>query len=220
MEDKKYYRHEWVRYLNTALLVVLIIVLLMKGCGNGPSILPGKDPIIIRDTTVLVTYDTITNESVSYVPQYYEREIIHRDSIIVHDSIMVTADTAAILEDYYAKLYYQDTVIDTDSALVVVNDTLSQNRIWGRSTSYKFIYPTREVLVTEKQWINPRELYLGGNINVGVLPWTAASVQGGLMLRTKRGFMLGVDGGVILPNTNNQLKPYFGVQYYHKITKK
>jgi hypothetical protein len=117
-------------------------------------------------------------------------------------------------------LYYQDTVIETDSALVVINDTLSQNRIWGRSTSYKFIYPTREVLVTEKQWINPRELYLGGNINIGVLPWTAATVQGGLMLRTKRGFMLGIDGGVILPNANNQFKPYFGVQYYHKITKK
>ena len=96
MEDKKYYRHEWVRYLNTALLVVLIIVLLMKGCGNGPTILPGKDPIIIRDTTVLVTYDTITNESVSYVPQYYEREIIHRDSIIMLSCIIRTLSLTQI----------------------------------------------------------------------------------------------------------------------------
>ena len=60
-------RYEKFRVVNTVLIVVLIIVLLMKGCGDGNG--GPTEPVIIRDTTSVVTYDTVTNETVSYVPQ-------------------------------------------------------------------------------------------------------------------------------------------------------
>ena len=62
------HRYEKFRVINTVLIVILIIVLLMKGCGDGNG--GPTEPVIIRDTTSVVTYDTITNETVSYVPQF------------------------------------------------------------------------------------------------------------------------------------------------------
>ena len=74
-------KYEKIKILNTALLVVVILLLLFKQCGSGNG--GPTEPTIIRDTTSIVTYDTITNETVSYVPQYYEREVVK----YIHDTV-------------------------------------------------------------------------------------------------------------------------------------
>jgi hypothetical protein len=216
-------RYEKFRVVNTVLIVVLIIVLLMKGCGdgnNGPT-----EPVIIRDTTSIVTYDTVTNETVSYVPQYYERETIK----YIHDTItqieykIEPTDTSAILEDYFAKYYYVDTVIHTDSITFIVYDTITQNQIAGRSSKYNILYPTITNTITEKHYINARELYLGFNTGFALKPFNLANANLGLLLRTKRRYILGLNGGVQffydgVGYTN--FTPYIGASYYQKLTKK
>ena len=173
----------------------------------------------------MVTYDTVTNETVSYVPQYYERETIK----YIHDTItqieykIEPTDTSAILEDYFAKYYYVDTVIHTDSITFIVYDTITQNQIAGRSSKYNILYPTITNTITEKHYINARELYLGFNTGFSLKPFNLANANLGVLLRTKRRYILGLNGGVQffydgVGYTN--FTPYIGASYYQKLTKK
>lgn len=217
-------KYEKIKILNTALLVIVILLLLFKQCGSGNG--GPTEPTIIRDTTSIVTYDTITNETVSYVPQYYEREVVK----YIHDTVtqieykIEPTDTAAILEDYFAKYYYIDTILQSDSFTFIVYDTITQNQIAGRSSKYDIIYPTITNTITEKHYINARELYLGFNTGVTFEPFDMAFIDMGLMLRTKKRFMIGVKGGLQWPYENElgvvKARPYVGIGYYHKITNK
>jgi hypothetical protein len=216
-------RYEKFRVVNTVLIVVLIVVLLIKGCGDGNG--GPTEPVIIRDTTSVVTYDTVTNETVSYVPQYYEKEIIK----YIHDTItqieykIEPTDTSAILEDYFAKYYYVDTVIHTDSITFIVYDTITQNQIAGRSSRYNILYPTITNTITEKHYINARELYLGFNTGFALKPFNLANANLGVLLRTKRRYILGLNGGVQFFHDGvgyTNIDPYIGVSYYQKLTKK
>ena len=167
-------KYEKIKILNTTLLVIVILLLLFKQCGSGNG--GPTEPTIIRDTTSIVTYDTITNETVSYVPQYYEREVVK---------------------------YIHDTVTKIE---------------------YNILYPTITNTITEKHYINARELYLGFNTGVNFGPFDVAFLDMGLMLRTKKRFMIGVKGGIQWPYENElgvvKARPYVGIGYYHKITKK
>ena len=221
--EEKTRKYEKFRIVNTVLLAVLIIVLLLKDCGNGNS--GPTEPTIIRDTTSIVTYDTITNETVSYVPQYYERETIK----YIHDTVtqieykIEPTDTAAILEDYFARYYYVDTVIHTDSITFIVYDTITQNQIAGRSSKYSILYPTITNTITEKHYINAMELYFGFNSGFTVKPFNLANANLGLLLRTKRRYIIGLNGGVQFSHDNGNFTnttPYLGVSYYQKPTKK
>lgn len=216
-------KYEKIRLLNTVLLCILIIILLLRDCGGG-NVGPTK-PTIIRDTTSVVSYDTITNETVSYVPQYYERETIK----YIHDTItqieykIEPTDTSAILEDYFAKYYYVDTVIHTDSITFIVYDTITQNQIAGRSSKYNILYPTITNTITEKHYINARELYFGFNSGFTVKPFNLANANLGVLLRTKRRYIIGLNGGVQFSHDNGNFTnttPYLGVSYYQKLTKK
>ena len=220
-------RTQYFKYINAALLAILIIVLLTKGCGdgyNGPT-----KPTIIRDTTTVVKYDTITNETISYVPEYKERvitNVIH-DTIIQIEYRIEPTDTVAILEDYFARYFYEDTVVNTDSFYVIVYDTVSQNQIAGRSTRYNILYPVITNTITEKHYINAREVYLGGNIGIGTFPDVSiVNFDLGVGMRTKRNSFLLLRGGFSFPNTSTinsnglEVRPYIGIGYFHKISKK
>jgi len=221
--EEKTHKYEKFRIVNTVLLAILIIVLLLKDCGNGNG--GPTEPTIIRDTTTIVTYDTITNETVSYVPQYYEREIVN----YIHDTVtqieyrIEPTDTAAILEDYFAKYYYADTVIHTDSFTFIVYDTITQNQIAGRSSWYNILYPTITNTITEKHYINALEVYLGLNSGFVVKPFNLANASIGLMLRTKKRYIIGINGGVQFNHQNgifSNTTPFVGASYYQKLTKK
>ena len=132
-------------------------------------------------------------------------------------------DTAAILEDYFARYYYVDTIIHTDSITFIVYDTITQNQIAGRSSKYNILYPTITNTITEKHYINARELYLGFNTGFIVKPFNLANANLGVLLRTKRRYIIGLNGGVQFSHDNSNFintTPYLGVSYYQKLTKK
>jgi len=191
-------------------LTVLIVVLMRIGCGGlGDFSLfkPLPPPEIIRDTVKTVEYDTITLLKEKYIPKIQKVEVIKwRD-------IPQNIDTSAILQKYYSSNIYVDTLIYTDSVKIIVNDTISKNKIQSRSFQYSILHPHTTNTITEKTFINRREVYFGGRLDFfkqNQIKFSGGSAS--LLLRTKRNMLLGVSGGL-----NSNFNVTFGVGVYYKL---
>lgn len=119
--------------LKTVLIVALIvIILLMRSCSSTPAPTPGQivkvngKPYIVlsvKHDTTYIKHDTTI---------YKEGKDIYHDRI-VYVNIPANVDTGQILKDYFAKVPYSDTlVLDNNKSTVVINDTISKNRIFNR----------------------------------------------------------------------------------------
>lgn len=83
---------------------------------------PVQEPeIIIKE---VVKWDTITNNDTIYQPKYHYSEVVKHDTIF---------DTLWMAIDYNTKYAYSDTAQNDSSALIVINDTIYQNRIYSRN---------------------------------------------------------------------------------------
>jgi hypothetical protein len=115
-------------------------------------------------------------------------------------------DTTAILQDYFAKYMYADT-FRTKYGNVVVLDTVTRNKIEGRKYLVDFTIPSEIKYVTqEAKQKNQIYFSMGGLYNMNAL-----SVGGGLLLKTKRDRMFGVNAylgtdGMLTYNFQTMLK--------------
>jgi len=185
--------------INHIVILVLIgIVLYLKGCESGTPI----EPKVI--TKVEVRYDTIETIKETYVPKW-------RTKIITEiDTFQAPIDTLNVLRDYYAKHYYQDT-IDLDSlGLVVINDTITQNKIASRSINSSINVPITTIY--RDTYLNPRELYWG----VGLSGRASGLnyIGGELLYKGRNSQAFGAGVGV-----NQQLQPVLTFRYFRKIGK-
>ena len=113
------------------IIVLVFIILLQRECNTS-----------IKDSdcnhTVEVVIDTIRDTveilSVQYVPSI--SYIDTGSTVWKHHTI----DTALILSDYFSKYYYQDTVLNDSDGIVIINDTITQNKILFRNPQIS-IYP-------------------------------------------------------------------------------
>ena len=183
--------------IQTLLIVVLVVLLLLqRSCSSKPE----PETKIVEKVTI--KYDTVKVNTIVYQPKW-------RDRIITRvDTVPRIVDTAVILKDYYTKYAYSDTVIIDTLGTLVVNDTVTQNRIFSREIFTDFIYPTklieRDIYKSENEWYagfglagRPNQLnYLGGE----------------LLLRTKRKKVYGLGLGV-----NNELQPILTGRMFWKI---
>jgi hypothetical protein len=106
-----------IEYIIIALLVIAL--LLQRACSSSQD----------ENTTSIKTeikWDTIKTEVPKYIPKWSTRTEIDIDTFTT------PIDTLAILTDYYAIYNYSDTV-GTDSVQIVINDTISTNKITSRS---------------------------------------------------------------------------------------
>lgn len=151
----------------------IIYILFLQMCGTNPSCLDQPVASVKVDTSYIVEQfkskwqkpkpDTVIRQAKVPKP-----EIIYRDNppIVVVEPV----DTAAILQDYFAKVFYRDS-LQTNYGPVVIEDTISQNRIQARRWLTIFSIPTvtKTVTVVTK----PRnQLYAGfsglfGQVNIG-----------------------------------------------------
>ena len=126
----------------TLLMVAIIIILLSRTCR--------------QDVPVLVTnYDTVYQEktftkyrkgdSIPYI-------VLAVDTTTIHDTIKVLSD--------YSRIYaYSDTIIQ-DSNKFYIQDTITQNRIKGRS--FKADLHEKTIFITNNIYPKSKnELYLG-----------------------------------------------------------
>lgn len=107
--------------------------------------------------------DTITYQDTVYVPKWNTLKVtdtIYLDSIIKQIIIKEKLDTVYIIRDYFTPHFYKDTILNDSNGLIVVSDTIYQNKIKSRYNSIK-LYPQR---------IKPPLLtryFIGGGINGG-----------------------------------------------------
>jgi hypothetical protein len=189
--------------IQSILIVVLVIViLLMRECG-GPSTggNGGKKDTVVIET---VKWDTLRIPEITYVPKWRTK--------YVHDTIPADVDTTEILKDYFAEYFYSDTLKLDSLGNIVINDTISQNKIISRNPKYNIAIPTitKETIITE--YINRRELYYGFGVqgNATQLNFLGAD----LMYKTKKNTAYGLSVGI-----NQNLAPVIGGRLYWKFGK-
>jgi hypothetical protein len=155
-------------------------------------------PIVIETKTV--KWDTVKVDSIVYVPKWNDRwntkwDTVHRD-----------IDTAAILADYFSIYYYSDTIDLDTNGNVVVNDTITQNKIKRR-----LVIPTiyhKTITNDIVKIINPNEFYLGGGMGTNYL-----GLEG--LYRSNKGISYGIGIGI-----DNQLNPNISARVLWKLNSK
>ena len=169
---------------------LIIVIFLLRECRGEKSPLPTEP---VRVVKVETKYDTIVKEVKSYVPKYVKKiqwktKTVH-DTVEIHDT--VPADTLSIVKDYLSARIYNDTLKE-DSVTLIINDTISQNRIISRNIKYSLVYPTT-IIQTERE-VNKRELYLG--FGIGGDRQQLSFAGGELLLRNKKERIYGVGLGI------------------------
>lgn len=118
-----------------------------------------------KPETVIVTHiDTIKGDSIPYVVEIKKPVPIYIDtgSTRWRDR---PVDTLAILKDYFARVIYIDTLKNDTSALVVVEDTVTQNRLQGRRLIFANRRPVAVIHSTTVNYPDKKlKLYLGGTV--------------------------------------------------------
>lgn len=144
-------------YLNTALLIVIIALLIWNGCKK-PSVNITEPQTIVNNI-----YDSTKVKSQTFHTQH--TNTFRVDSVIVLPPKSQPIDSLAVVLAYYTKVYSRQDYRDTNIALTI-EDTIYRNGIFSRGFSYNILRPTK----TETTIINPVQkprLNLSGGILVG-----------------------------------------------------
>lgn len=107
-------------------------------------------------TTTDTIHDTITKPTVHYIPKP-----IYTDTGSIK-WCFYPVDTLLILSDYFSRHLYQDTLQNDSNALIVLTDTVSQNRIMYRYPQIT-LYPQtiRQTTWVEVPKPSKNKFYLG-----------------------------------------------------------
>lgn len=125
-------KYKYIFQFGTALIFLIAVWLLLKKCGNtgGQKITVKTDTVYQhRVDTINVPYETL----VPYKVVYTKDKVLH-DTLetFVAGAYTMPADTARIIAQYFATRNYSKTE-EVAYGNLTINDTVSQNRITGRS---------------------------------------------------------------------------------------
>jgi hypothetical protein len=182
-----------IEYIIISLLVVALI--LQRQCSSPTEV---KEKVIVK-----TKYDTIKKETPVYVPKWSTRTEVDIDTFLS------PVDSLAILKEFYTLYNYIDTV-GTDSVKIVINDSITTNKIIARQVNYKVIYPT--ITITKEKIINETQFFYGFGLGAGNRGFNYVGPE--LMLKTKTNKAYGLGIGV-----NNNLSPVANFRIYWKIGK-
>lgn len=189
---------------NTPLVIwlcgIALAVFLLVRCPHGDF--SGGKVIVETDTVTELKYLTDTFSIPTPGPTVRETTILEIPALV---------DTAAIIRDYFTQYVAADTLIDSNLYALIV-DTISGNKITGRSFSYRWLKPTTiNTIVNNTTIINSKvRLYLGLhfsyiNNNPGITPSLLFAPK-----ESRHGFSFGFDvlnKGMIGGYHYNILKP-------------
>jgi hypothetical protein len=147
-------------------------------------------------------------------------EDIYHETIIEKEVIIpAIIDTVALLKDYYSKVLYKDTLVLPDSlGTVSVIDTISQNKILGRTFNANVKQRTIKETMIVKELPKTKVFYgLEGGFNKADF---VSSVGAGVLINTKKDkiYQLGVGvNNQTIDGTNGSFSPYIRGGVYWKI---
>lgn len=159
------------KYISWVVIIILITLLfLQRECYKCPTAVPEIE---------YVTRDSI-RDTIIYRDRWHKPTYI--DTIIYVD-IPQNVDTQTVLKDYYALVHQLDSIYKKDDYLIVIDDTLTQNKIKNRQVSYRNDKPT--IYNTYTFITNPatRKIFLGAIIG-GALD--EVQILGTIMYQSKK----------------------------------
>lgn len=135
-------------FIIIALAILAISLFTCNGClkaklaeCEGKQLQPVTNTVIKTDTFYQHSTDTFTKtELMPYAVIRYRV-----DSFTAFEKVPV--DTAAILQDFFSKAYYSQPYV-TQYGKIIINDTVTQNRIAGRSVITDFTIPVITKTIT------------------------------------------------------------------------
>jgi hypothetical protein len=181
-------------YIIIAILAVIIFY--QKGCSDKKN--PGSTVNIGGTDYEVLKHEIDTFYQIDTQEFYRKGKDIVKIVEVVRE-IPADVDTLSILRDYYARVFYKDTFKLKDSlGYIVINDTITMNRIFSRGfVSYINVPTIREILYLKELKNN---LFFGPAIQLGKTP----SFGGDLHVKTKKDMLIGFGLGF-----NLNASPYF-----------
>ena len=200
-------------------IAALIIFVLLEWFNPG-GVMPGKKVFIAGKAYEVIKHEIDTVDIVKTKVVTKKGEDIYHETIVEKEVIIPTIiDTAALLKDYYSKVLYKDVLVLPDSlGTVAITDTISQNKILGRTFNASVKERTIKETMIVKEPAKTQLYYgLNGGFNKADL---VSAVGAGLILKTKKDkiyqFTLGVNNRTT-DGTTGSFSPYVGFGTYWKI---
>ncbi len=191
-------------YLVLVSAIVLLTLLLLRDCGGKPNVsdatvgVDGKAYEKVSSRT-----DTIYKEKV--VVKYRPGQAITNDTTI-YLPVPANVDTASILKAYYGRNVYSDTLRLDSLGYVAVRDTISRNKILGRT----YRASLRERTIKETTIVKePRR----GSLWVGMGFSTNVTTDISLLYQSKK------EWGVQLGATLDGKGLYYRSAFFYRLTK-
>jgi hypothetical protein len=207
-----------LNFKNIAIAALIIFVLLQWF--NPGGILPGKKVFIAGKAYEVIKHEIDTVDIVKTKVVTKKGEDIYHETIVEKEVIIpAVIDTAALLKDYYSKVLYKDTLVLPDSlGTVSVIDTISQNKILGRTFNANVKQRTIKETMIVKELPKTKVFYgLEGGFNKADF---VNSVGAGILINTKKDkiYQLGVGvNNQTIDGVNGSFSPYIRGGVYWKI---
>ena len=212
---------KYLTFKNIAITALIIYILLQWF--NPGGVMPGGRTIRIDGKKYEVlkhTIDTVEVEKIKTVTKKGKdivHEVIDVDTLVLKE--LVNVDSAAILKDYLAKIVYKDTlVLDGGLGTIALTDTITKNRILGRTWDAK----VKERVIKEELIVKEpakNQVYYGLNAGFNKEDYVSA-IGAGVILKTKKDKIYQLGIGVnnrTTDGTNGAFSPYVGFGTYWKI---
>ena len=207
-----------LNYKNIAIAALIIFVLLQWF--NPGDILPGKKVFIAGKAYEVIKHEIDTIDIVKTKVVTKKGEDIYHETIVEKEVIIpAVIDTMALLKDYYSKVLYKDTLVLPDSlGIVALNDTISQNKILGRTFNASVKQRTIKETTIVKELPKTKLFYgLEGGFNKADF---VSSVGAGVLINTKKDKIYQLGLGVTnqtTDGTNGGFTPYVRGGVYWKL---
>jgi hypothetical protein len=200
-------------------IAALIIFVLLEWFNPG-GVMPGKKVFIAGKAYEVIKHDIDTIDIVKTKVVTKKGEDIYHETIVEKEVIIpAVIDTMALLKDYYSKVLYKDTLILPDSlGTVSVIDTITQNKILGRTFNANVKQRTIKETMIVKELPKTKVFYgLEGGFNKADF---VSSVGAGVLINTKKDKIYQLGLGVNNQTTdgiNGGFTPYIRGGVYWKI---
>jgi hypothetical protein len=207
-----------LNFKNIAIAVLIIFVLLEWF--NPGGVMPGKKVFIAGKAYEVIKHDIDTIDIVKTKVVTKKGEDIYHETIVEKQVVIpAVIDTMALLKDYYSKVLYKDTLVLPDSlGTVSLLDTISQNKILGRTFNASVKQRTIKETMIVKELPKTKVFYgLEGGFNKADF---VSSVGAGVLINTKKDkiFQLGLGvNNKTTDGTNGGFTPYVRGGVYWKI---
>ena len=200
-------------------IAALIIFVLLEWFNPG-GVMPGKKVFIAGKAYEVIKHDIDTVDIVKTKVVTKKGEDIYHETIVEKEVIIpAVIDTMALLKDYYSKVLYKDVLVLPDSlGTVAVTDTISQNRILGRTFNANVKQRTIKETTIVKELPKTKVFYgLEGGFNKADF---VSSVGAGVLINTKKDKIYQLGLGVTnqtTDGTNGGFTPYVRGGVYWKL---